>query len=87
MVGTTEGEYNQVGVEGKSTKLEVDLIALQDTLHRVQGASWWELEKGLAPFFNMACGLSRLILGWGTSLDQRSPTNMDGTKEAREGSV
>ena len=30
------------GVKCKVIKLEIDLIALQDTLPRVQVASWWE---------------------------------------------
>ena len=31
------------GGKGKATKLKIDLIALWDTLPRVQVASWWEL--------------------------------------------
>ena len=39
------------GGKGKSTKLEIDLIARWDTLPKVQTASWWEWEDGLAPLF------------------------------------
>ena len=39
------------GGKVKSTKLEIDLIALQGTLPRVQADSLWEWEGGSAPFF------------------------------------
>ena len=37
--------------KGKATKLEIYLIDLWDTLHRVQAVSWWEWEDGLDHFF------------------------------------
>ena len=39
------------GGKGKATRLEIYLIALRDTLPRLQEASWWEWEDGFAPFF------------------------------------
>ena len=38
-------------IKGKSTKLEIDFIALWGTLPSVKAASWWEFEDVLAPFF------------------------------------
>ena len=34
---------------GKYTKLEVDLIAILDTLTRFQMVSWWEWDESVAP--------------------------------------
>ena len=64
--------------KGKPTKLEINSIALRDTLPRLQEASLWKWEDIWDPFF-LKCPVSYIYQAWygiGTWIKESLPIKM-----------